>query len=120
MYRFTYYLPIIFLYKNHFNINNNKTKNKHTTLFNRSLNTNNINKIRNVLINCDWSSILDNDNIESSFIYFINTIAKVYHDNCPLIKITTTFKNSLWIDNKIYKMMHKKDILYKKVLMTTH
>ena len=45
------HLPIIVLYKNHFNINNNKTKNKHTTLFNISLNKNNINKIRNVLIN---------------------------------------------------------------------
>ena len=30
-------LPIIVLYKNHFSININKTKNKHTTLFIRSL-----------------------------------------------------------------------------------
>ena len=80
------------------------------------MNTNNINKIRNVLINYDWSSILDNDDIESSFIDFINKITKVYHDNCPLVKVTTTFKNSPWIDNKIKKMMHKKDILYKKFI----
>ena len=110
------HLPIIVLYKNHVNINNNKTKNKRTTLFNRSLNKINVNKIRNVLINYDWSSILDNDDIESSFIDFINTITKVYHDNCPLVKITTKFKNSPWIDNKIKKMMHKKDILYKKCI----
>ena len=45
------HLPIIVLYKNHFNITNNKTKNKHTPLFNRSLNKYNINNIRNVLIN---------------------------------------------------------------------
>ena len=45
------HLPIIILYKIHFNINKNKIKNKHTTLFNRSLNKNNINKIRNFLIN---------------------------------------------------------------------
>ena len=31
------HLPIIVLYKNHVNINNNTTKNKRTTLFNRSL-----------------------------------------------------------------------------------
>ena len=76
------HLPSIVLYKNNFNINNNKTKNKHTTLLNRSLNTNNINKIRNVLINHDWPSILGNDDIESSFIDFINTITKVCHYNC--------------------------------------
>ena len=64
------HLLIIVLYKNHVNINNNKTKNKRTTLFNRSLNKNNINNIRNVLINYNWSSILDNDDIESSFIDF--------------------------------------------------
>ena len=108
------HLPIIVLYKNNFNINNNKTKNKHTTLFNRSLNKNNINNIRNVLINYDWTSILDNDAIESSVIDVINT--KVYHDNCPLVKITTKFKNSPWIDIKIKKMMHKKNILYKKCI----
>ena len=85
-------------------------------MFNRLLNKNNINKIRNVLINYDWSSILDNDDIESSFIDCINTITKVYHDNCPLVKITTKFKNSPCIDNKIKKMMHQKDILYNKFI----
>ena len=47
------HLTIIVLYKNNCNINNNKTKNKHTTLFNRSLNTNNITNIINVLIHYD-------------------------------------------------------------------
>ena len=85
-------------------------------MFNISLNKNNINKIRNISIKYNCSSILNNDDIESSCIDFINTTTKVYHDNCQFVKKITKFKNSPWIDNTILKMMHKKDILYKKCI----
>ena len=66
------------------------------------------NNYRPISLTCQFAKILEKifyyrfyDDIKSSCIDFINTITKVYHDNCPLVKVTTKFKNSPWIDNKI-------------------
>ena len=113
-YDVTDHLPI-FLISSHMKVNNVK---KPIKKLYRKEDSNTISALNEDLANENWHDILEENNVNKAYEYFINKLTHYYHKNVPLVQ-SKQHKNKIrnpWITLGILRSIKKRNKLYKSYI----
>ena len=81
----------------------------------------NIAKLREALIETDWSQVLTDENVESAFDNFWDKFLLLYNKCIPLCQSTGKNRKKIpkmpWITNSLLRSINKRSINKKKIIL---